>query len=179
MSGPTRGRLEPPALFLQGMKGERERRGFLVTHVVRRDGDGVPIMKLSDSAKVQACMEERRCQACGFAIDADDWICFVGGPGDIDFAEAPLHLICADYSLGTCPHLLRQTKSGDVQLTLCREYDYIGVKLTSLTKEWEPHCRPRAISEEDAIEVARTRPYADLAGRLPRLTPEDLRDWIA
>lgn len=157
----SRNKPQPPERLLKGVRGERDERGFLVTHVVHRDPDGKPMMKLVNTSKAESCMLERRCQACGSGIRHTEWIGFIGSVGSTSFKEAPIHLDCAFYSFASCPHLLRETRGGSIEIALCRRYRCLepGEGPEASPEHGVRHCVPCALeAEEDLAEVSRLLP---------------------
>ncbi|MEV0326935.1 hypothetical protein AB0H63_10865 [Micromonospora echinospora] len=138
----------PPDRLLAGMHGETDHRGFLVTHVVFRDEAGAPVLKLADTDKAVRCMLERRCQTCGLDIAPDDQIVFVGYSADATFKEPPLHLDCADYSLGVCPALITRHRHDQLLVVVCRDYEFLPG-----SEGRSPRCRPLPAIDEHGREV--------------------------
>jgi hypothetical protein len=170
----------PPEQLLTGMRGERERRGYLVTHVVHRDADGVPVLKLVDIDKADSCMAERRCQTCGLAIEADEWLGFIGPVGSTEYKEAPIHLRCARYSFQMCPHLRSGTREENIQIAVCRAYEYRPRSESDVVAGRPPVCVPSAVTDAALLaEAAGLAP--DAAGRdgVVVLSPADLAGWVA
>jgi len=147
---------EPPARLVDGVRGERDAHGYLVTHVVYRTAEGTPILKLVDTAAAVACMAERRCQSCGFPIDATELLGFIGAPGERVYKEAPIHLDCAHYSFQVCPHLLSHLESADIEIAVCREYRYLGVDSgQGSSRRGIPRCLPCALESGTARRASR------------------------
>lgn len=136
------GKIQPPECLLAGMHGEKDKRGFLVTHVVYREEDGTPILKLADVEKAASCMAERRCQTCGEQISPEEKCGFIGFPEETEFREAPIHLRCAAYSFATCPHLLARTRDNSVIIAVCDDYEYILRSADEVLVGTPARCRP-------------------------------------
>lgn len=142
-------KLQPPDSLLTGMHGERDARGFLVTHVVYREQDGTPVLKLADIEKAASCMAERRCQTCGLPISTDEMVGFIGFVGDIEFREAPIHLRCADYSFSICPHLLARTRARSVIIVVCHDYEYLPRSTEDIETGMPARCRPLGLGDSE------------------------------
>lgn len=69
-------------------------------------GVGKPDQRLADERKLYVCREKSLCWICGEPLAY--WIGFIGGPkavGNRTFADGPMHLECAEFSVRACPHL--------------------------------------------------------------------------
>jgi hypothetical protein len=155
------------------MNGEKDRRGFLVTHVVYREQDGTPILKLADIEKAARCMSERRCQTCGLPIEVAEQLGFIGAPGDEYFKEAPIHLRCAAYSFRVCPHLLASERSQQVVICVCRDYEYLPRSAEEIEAGIPARCRPLGTADDSALYPA------DKGSILMTLTPAELTAYMS
>ncbi|HEV7651501.1 MAG TPA: hypothetical protein VGP26_25395 [Actinophytocola sp.] len=169
----------PPGQLLTGMRGERDRRGYLVTHVVHREPDGTPVLKLVDIDKADRCMAERRCQTCGLAIEADEWLGFIGPVGSAEYKEAPIHLRCARYSFRMCPHLRSGTREESIQIAVCRAYEYRPRSKSDVAAGRPPVCVPSAVTDEALVaEAAGLAPGTARGDGVVVLSPADLEGWV-
>lgn len=175
-----RPRPAPPVELLEGMRGERDARGFLVTHVVFREDDGTPVLKLVDMARADSCMAERRCQTCGLGIAAGEWLGFIGPPGTERHKEAPIHLLCAYYSATVCPHLLAGSRADSVRITVCREYAHLPRTDEDVRAGRPSLCVPAPVTDpDDVAEVARLAPGVRADDGSVVLTMAQLMAWVS
>jgi hypothetical protein len=161
------------------MRGERDSRGFLVTHVVFREDDGTPVLKLVDMAKADSCMAERRCQTCGLGIPVGDWVGFIGPPGADRYKEAPIHLECAFYSFTVCPHLLAGSRADNIRVAVCREYRHLPRADEDVRAGRPSVCVPAPVTAPaDVADVEHRAPGARDEDGVVVLSPAEVITWV-
>ncbi len=75
--------------------------------------DGKPDFTLMGDSRVRECVAKGWCSVCGQFMNIKKEIAYVGGPHDkadiesgaLWFADPPMHLACAEFSMKYCPHL--------------------------------------------------------------------------
>jgi hypothetical protein len=87
---------------------DRDRRGYPVPWIVRRDLTKRPFFVVNDQEKVLACGHRKVCGICGRKLERDVWL--IGGPGAAfhehgAYLDPPMHHDCAAYALRVCPYL--------------------------------------------------------------------------
>lgn len=81
-------------------------RGYPITYVTMRDGDGKPDFRVVDNAKLAYCLRLRLCGMCGQPLGRH--VFFIGGNLCVVnrlFLDPPMHKECAIFALQACPHL--------------------------------------------------------------------------
>lgn len=120
--------------------------GTFVARNVKIAEDGKALFGQVEGDRVVDMLVNRKCQTCGQRIAKTTFACFVGGPNDHFYKEAPQHIECARFALQVCPHILRRRDRYAV--SVCRRYDMLEV----------PDVEPMAIPVWDNLE-----PWAVLA----------------
>lgn len=75
--------------------------------------DGKPDFTLMSDGRVRECNAKNWCSVCGYSLNVKKAIAYVGGPhtkeeiegGALWFADPPMHVGCAEFSMKFCPHL--------------------------------------------------------------------------
>ncbi len=75
--------------------------------------DGKPDFTLMSDSRVRECNAKNWCSVCGQPLNVKKDIAYVGGPhskediegGALWFADPPMHVACAEFSIKYCPHL--------------------------------------------------------------------------
>lgn len=69
--------------------------------------DGKPLFNRLDERKQHLCIDEKRCPICGFKLNKDYNYVITGPVGykNRTVTDPPMHRVCAEYTLATCPHL--------------------------------------------------------------------------
>ncbi len=75
--------------------------------------DGKPDFTLMSQSRARECNEKNWCSVCGYPLNMKKAIAYVGGPhtkeeieeGALWFADPPMHIPCAEFSMEFCPHL--------------------------------------------------------------------------
>ncbi len=75
--------------------------------------DGKPDFTLMGDSRVRECNAKNWCSVCGRSLNVKKAIAYVGGPhtrediegGALWFADPPMHVKCAEFSMEYCPHL--------------------------------------------------------------------------
>lgn len=86
----------------------RDKRGYPVPVIVKRDVDGTPLFTVNDAEVAAKTLLEDRCPLCGDKLLRGRW--FIGGPLSAfhpagEYFDAPMHAECKDYALKACPWL--------------------------------------------------------------------------
>jgi hypothetical protein len=98
----------------------RDRRGYPIPFIVRRDLTGRAFFVINDVERVAKTARQKLCSICAQKLDRDIWL--VGGPGGAfhehgAFIDGPMHKACATYALRVCPYIAgRYTKRVDTAL---------------------------------------------------------------
>lgn len=91
--------------------------GYPVPRFVGRNEDGELDFRVLDANKMLKACRLKACGICGRKLDFTSW--FVTGPSGLQnrtVSDPPLHLRCARYALGTCPHMVhRRAKRRDTE----------------------------------------------------------------
>ena len=69
--------------------------------------EGKPDFRLLDARKYKHCLEQGLCAICG-KKNIKESLYFIAGPQGMAngiSTDAPMHKVCAEYSLRVCPHL--------------------------------------------------------------------------
>lgn len=72
--------------------------------------NGKPEFRFLDVTRLQMIIERKVCHICGKKLPNDSFY-FIAGPMGLQnkiSTDAPMHRVCAEFSLVACPHLYRQ-----------------------------------------------------------------------
>lgn len=75
---------------------------FFVAYV-----DGKPNFRYQDARKRDICLAQRKCAICGKKL-RKDFSYVITGPLGLQnkiVSDAPMHRVCAEFSLAACPHM--------------------------------------------------------------------------
>ncbi len=73
----------------------------------------VPVFTDMDNDRVRECNARNLCSVCGQFMNVKKAMAYIGGPhsrediegGALWFADPPMHVACAEFSMEHCPHL--------------------------------------------------------------------------
>ncbi len=68
---------------------------------------GKPNFKYQDIDKRKECLNHRKCSICGKQLDLPNAYVITGPVGlkNRVVSDAPMHLLCAEFTLAACPHI--------------------------------------------------------------------------
>lgn len=111
----------------------RWHKGLFVAANVRMAASGEPLFGQVNSEWVTWAMINRVCQLCGQHISKSIPLILPGGPNDIEYTEAPLHVECARYSMLVCPRIL--SRRSTFTFFVCKDYHLMSYNLGDLQKD--------------------------------------------
>jgi hypothetical protein len=123
--------------------------------------NGQPEFRFLDPARLEMIIERKVCHICGKKLPTD-FFYFITGPVGLQnrvITDAPMHRLCAEFSLKACPHIYYQKAER-------RDNDPLAKSLSDHTKY-----DPGKPSELYLIKSDKAKPFIAEGRRLLRFRP--------
>lgn len=121
-----------------------DERGYPIPYFVPMIS-GKPNFRYQDPTKRNYCIYQKLCSICGANLRSDDnWI--VTGPGGYKnqvTSDAPMHLVCAKFSMEVCPHIHFEKAERKEEVETYMNQDKPAFLLLVRIKKIRPEYDPR------------------------------------
>lgn len=112
---------------------DRDRRGYPVPVIVKRDVKGLPIFAVNDAFRQVRCIEKKLCPICGSRLAKELW--FTGGPDSAfhrhgSYIDSAMHYECMEFALQVCPYLAAPNYRGNAVAAMSQLEKRLGEMLT-------------------------------------------------